>query len=253
MLMACSAEGQIIPKNTQVLQFTVNGQTREALIYIPANAQNEPTPVIFAFHGHGGTMRNMYYTRRFDTLWTKAIFVCPQGLNTPGLLTDPEGKRSGWHMETDSSNIDLQFFDVMLRQLKTNYHIDPKRIYATGHSNGGGFTYLLWATRGDNFAAMAPTASAAGRLNTLLRPKPALHALGTKDPLVLPAMQRRTCDYVREMNQCAATGQAVAEYTTLYPSATGNPFILYEHPGGHTYPAAVNNIIIHFFQQQQRQ
>ena len=34
------------------------------------------------------------------------------------------------------------------------FKIDEKRVYATGHSNGGGFTYLLWTCRPDAFAAL---------------------------------------------------------------------------------------------------
>ena len=39
--------------------------------------------------------------------------------------------------------------------------MDETRIYATGFSNGAGFTYLLWAARPTVFAAFAPVA---GRL-----------------------------------------------------------------------------------------
>jgi len=35
-------------------QWTVDGATREALIYAPADAKTTPCPVVFAFHGHGG-------------------------------------------------------------------------------------------------------------------------------------------------------------------------------------------------------
>ncbi|MEJ5995100.1 hypothetical protein WG904_11785 [Pedobacter sp. Du54] len=36
---------------------------------------------------------------------------------------------------------DLQFFDAMRKTFKQDYKVDGKRIYATWHSNGGGFTY----------------------------------------------------------------------------------------------------------------
>ena len=151
---------QDLPKT---LDLMINGESRKAVIYIPATANTKPTPVIFAFHGHGGTMLNMYRTRGFEKLWPEAIFICPQGLNTKGMLTDPEGKKSGWVMnDVTDSNRDLQFFDAMLKTLRTDYKIDNSRIYATGHSNGGGFVYLLWATRASEFAAFAPTATAAG-------------------------------------------------------------------------------------------
>jgi poly(3-hydroxybutyrate) depolymerase len=48
--------------------------------------------------------------------------------------------------------------------LRKDYKTDAKRIYATGHSNGGEFTYLLWHARGKEFAAFAPS----GALNFAL-------------------------------------------------------------------------------------
>ena len=80
-----------------------------------------------------------------------------QGLPTPGQLTDPEGKRNGWQKTVgDQKDRDLKFFDAVLTKLKADYKVDESRIYSMGHSNGGGFTYLLWAARGDQFAAFAP-------------------------------------------------------------------------------------------------
>jgi hypothetical protein len=43
---------------------------------------------------------------------------------------------------------DLAFFDAMFSWVRENYQVDTNRVYATGHSNGGMFTYLLWETRG---------------------------------------------------------------------------------------------------------
>ncbi len=37
---------------------------------------------------------------------------------------------------------------TLLARLKQDYRVDEMRVYATGHSNGGSFTHLLWAERG---------------------------------------------------------------------------------------------------------
>jgi polyhydroxybutyrate depolymerase len=230
-----------------VMEWTVNGVVRKALVYIPESAKTKETPVIFAFHGHGGTMNNMFTTRRFDQLWPEAIFICPQGLNTPGMLTDPEGKKPGWQMADDSSNQDLAFFDAMLKTFKTDYKVDTKQIFVTGHSNGGGFTYLLWATRGDVFAAVAPTSTTAGKLIRKLKPKPVLHLMGETDPLVKPEWQKLTYNAVLKINKCNTVGEKLGEFSTLYKSETGNPVVLFIHPGGHGYPKEANEAIIGFF------
>lgn len=232
----------------RIMRWTVGDTVREAMVYIPATAKTKATPVIFAFHGHGGTMQNMYRGRGFEKLWPEAIIVCPQGLNTPGQLIDPQGKLPGWQKDPgDMNDRDLHFFDAMLKTLRQDYQVDDKRIYVTGHSNGGGFTYLLWATRGDVFAAVAPSAAVAGRLVSMLKPKPAMHMMGEKDPLVKPEWQKVMCNQVLRINSCSDQGQPYDSYATLYPSSTGNPVVLYVHPGGHVYPQEANAVVIKFF------
>lgn len=233
---------------TTTMSWKVGDTTREAMVYIPSSAKMKPTPIIFVFHGHGGTMKNMYNGRRFDLLWPEAIIVCPQGLNTPGKLTDPEGKKPGWQNAPGNMNDrDLQFFDAMLKTFRQDYKIDDKRIYATGHSNGGGFTYLLWATRGDIFAAVAPSAAVAAKVVNLLKPKPVLHIMGEHDELVKTEWQNMMCKQLLKINNCAAEGEKYDIHSTLYASSTNTPVVLYIHPGGHTYPQEANAIVIKFF------
>src|SRR5205807_6459299 len=122
-------------------------------------------------------------------------------LPTPGKLTDPDGKRPGWQFTpTDQGERDLKFFDEMLRTVRKDYKVDEKRVYATGHSNGGRFTYVLWAARGETFAAVAPSGSPAGRLFKDLKPKPCLHLAGETDPLVKYDGQKLTMEQVRNIN-----------------------------------------------------
>ena len=239
---------QDLPKT---LDWMINGESRKAVIYIPATANTKPTPVIFAFHGHGGTMLNMYRTRGFEKLWPEAIFICPQGLNTKGMLTDPEGKKSGWVMtDVTENNRDLQFFDAMLKTLRTDYKIDNSRIYATGHSNGGGFVYLLWATRANEFAAFAPTATAGGKLIPKLNtPKPGFHLMGQNDPLVKPSWQKITYTKILRINGCLQEGTKLDSNITAYTGKNGNDFQLFIHAGGHSYPKNANQPIIDFFKK----
>jgi polyhydroxybutyrate depolymerase len=178
--------------------------------------------------------------------------VYPQGLNTPGPLTDPEGKKSGWqHSKGDQGDRDLKFFDAMLATAKSEFGIDPKRVYSTGHSNGGGFTYLLWATRGDAFAAMAPSASAAAKIRNDLKPKPVLHVMGESDPLVKPEWQKAMIAVAKTVN--GATGPGTpwhdVKYATVYESKGGTPVVTYVHPGDHKYPPDVPKHIARFFRE----
>jgi len=230
------------------LEWKVEGVAREAMVSTPAVAKKTPCPVVFAFHGHGGTMRHAAATFAYHRHWPEAIAGYMQGLNTPGALTDPEGKRPGWQKTAgDQNDRDLKFFDAVLATLKQDYRVDEKRVYATGHSNGGGFTYLLWAARGDLLAAVAPS-GAATRRPMSLKPKPALHVAGEKDPLVLFEWQKRTIDAVRQVNGCGE-GQPWGEHCTLYPSKTGTPLVTCIYPGGHQFPKEAPPLIVKFFKE----
>jgi polyhydroxybutyrate depolymerase len=147
---------------------------------------------------------------------------------------------------------------MVLASLKADYKVDESRIYATGHSNGGGFTYLLWRTRGDLFAAVAPSAASgpgaewAKRLADL-KPKPVLHLAGEKDQLVKYEWQQATMEALRKLNGCENAGQEWAPWCTLYPSSTGTPVITLIHPGAHNFPPEAPALFVKFFKEHAKQ
>lgn len=232
----------------QLRKWDVDGVTREALVHVPATAKTKPTPVIFAFHGHGGSM-NGPRAWGYERLWPEAIVVLPQGLNTPGRLTDPEGKKPGWQVsEGQEGDRDLAFFDTLIASLRAEYSVDDLRLYATGHSNGGAFTYLLWAARGRQFAAFAPSASIPVNSAGKLVPKPVFHVAGENDRLVKYEWQTAALEKLRALNQCGA-GQPVDEFITLYPSKIGAPVETFIGPGGHEFPKQAPASIVKFFKE----
>ena len=85
------------------------------LVYAPSKKTDGKVPLVFDFHGHGGTAKHAARTHHFHEAWPEAVVVYMQGLNTPGKLTDPEGKKSGWQSGPgDQKDRDLKFFDAVL-------------------------------------------------------------------------------------------------------------------------------------------
>lgn len=254
LVLAGGARGQsreLLPAR----EWQVDGVKREALVFATDAAKSTASPVIFAFHGHGGTAQHAARTFAYQRLWPQAIVVYMQGLKTPGKLTDPEGKLPGWQSDIgDQQDRDLKFFDAVLASLKKDYKVDEQRVYATGHSNGGGFTYTLWGARGDVFAAVAPSAAIPARVaRGKLTPKPVLHVAAENDPLVKYAWQTAALDLVRKVNQCEGEGKPWGEHATHYDSKTDCPLVTYITDGNHKFPSEAPAVIVKFFREQSRQ
>jgi polyhydroxybutyrate depolymerase len=219
-------------------EWRVDGVNRTGLLFIPPAAKKTPTPVVFVFHGHGSSSQNALNSFGMDKAWPNAISVHLQGLNTPGRLTDPEGKKTGWQSGPgEQQDRDLRLFDVVLDSLRREFTVDARRIHATGHSNGGGFTYLLWAERGEVLAAVGPSAAIGPRQGKGLKPKPLFHLLGENDPLVKPAWQEAMIAQVRKVNE-AGEGKpwGFQGKATLYPGPGGNDLVVWRHQDGHKFP-----------------
>ena len=218
------------------INIEVNGTQRQFYVYFPSTKDSKPIPVVFAFHGHGGNSRYSVNKFKVNTLWPEAISIYMQGLPTVGQLTDPKGEKNGWQgREGTNDDRDLKFFDAVLKWVHTKAKVNDKAVFSMGHSNGGGFTYLLWNTHPDTFAAIAP-AAAGGMAVRGKKPIPVFHVSGRNDPLVKFAMQSRSLDYVRKLDECETEGKKVGEFMTRYESKVGAPVVWYVHDGGHEFP-----------------
>jgi polyhydroxybutyrate depolymerase len=234
-------------------KWNVEGVEREALIFLPSTSAKEKAPVIFAFHGHGGNMHFAASGMAFQNYWLEAIIVYPQGLPTPGIVMDFEGTKPGWQREVgQQGDRDLKFVDTILTSLRQKYSIDENRIYATGFSNGGLFTYLLLSQRPNVFAAFAPGGAVLLPSVSLTKARPVLHYGGRSDRLARFSKQESTIEQIRKFNGCAAPGESCGEYCTRYSSASGAPVETFIHPLGHLYPAQVTPVIVKFLQENPR-
>jgi polyhydroxybutyrate depolymerase len=222
---------------------------RTAIVFSASAPKSEGAPLIFAFHGHGGGAKQASRSFSIHQAWPEATVIYPQGVPTPGRLTDPEGKKTGWQANPgDHGDRDLKFFDSLLDWAKKNTKVDAKRIYAMGHSNGGGFTYLTWSQRPDLFAAIAPSGASAREVRTA-KPTPIMHIAGSADPLVKFAWQERTMAGIKTLNGVTSEGKTYGTHAMHYTGKNGNDFVSFIHPGGHEYPREAVPIIVKFFKE----
>ena len=236
----------------------VNGHVRRALIAEPRAQRGRrgdaSRPVVFVFHGHGGRAEGMTRGMAIHRHWPEAIVVYPQGLPTPGLF-DKEGRGTGWqHDGGDLADRDLRFFDVMLEELVRERGADPRRVHVTGHSNGGGFCYVLMVERGHLLASAAPSSASATQHvgDDPLPPIPLLHSGSPQDRVIKWRSQMVAIERAKESRRCAA-GAPLQENRDVvrYPSAQA-PILVFEHDQGHRIPRPQAALTASFFRRHAR-
>jgi polyhydroxybutyrate depolymerase len=155
------------------------------LLHIPSGYQSDQFyPLVLNFHGHGSVASVQEWLTGFSALADKVglIVVYPQGAAPRG---GTFGWASGGPMRPDTN--DVLFVSDLLNVLQSRLCIDPDRIFATGFSNGGGFTAVLACQMASRIAAFA---SVAGSYYPLPdgcapgRPVPILEFHGTADRTV---------------------------------------------------------------------
>ena len=121
-----------------------NGEEREYFLYVP-DSYNENTeyPVLLNFHGFGGNAKDyINYESDFRDVAEQegVILVYPQG----SLLSGFSHWNAAPMAEDNKSNTDdIGFIELLIENLSEDLSVDPNRIYATGFSNGGMFSYAL--------------------------------------------------------------------------------------------------------------
>lgn len=170
-----------------VRKIEVDGQTRSYSLHVPPQYDPErPTPVVLVFHG---AATNAHFITHFSGMNKKAdeagfIAVYPNGTGLANtLLTWNSGGLT--QRGADERPDDVRFVSQLLDDLATVVNVDPKRVYATGHSNGAMMCYRLAVELSSRIAAIAPVGGTIGvDLAGSQRPMPVIHFHGTLDKLV---------------------------------------------------------------------
>jgi polyhydroxybutyrate depolymerase len=234
-----------------IMRWKVDGEKRGALVFAPAPTTGAiKHPLVFAFHGHGGTMLSFSQMVHIHTIWKEAVVVYPQGLIGRPVPNDTQGLHPGWQLEANQTdgnvgNKDLDFFDAMLVTMKQKFSVDDKQIYSTGFSNGAIFSYLLWAERSNDLAAIGVCSGALWGSGQLTQPRAILVVAGKAETAF--NIQLASIELARTANQATGAGQACSPICTFYPSTSQTPVKVFIHPGGHVYPPWVPAETVKFF------
>jgi len=172
---------------TQAYTLEVGGLTRSYLLRVPPALPAGPVPLVLVFHGGGGTGAGTERLTRFSELADR------EGI----LVAYPEGVGRNWYDGREFTGgsrahreriDDVGFVAAVLDAIPRTHPVDPRRIYATGISNGAVFSHYLAAHLSPRIAAIAPVVGGiADPPDAWLRPEHPVSVLilqGTTDPLV---------------------------------------------------------------------
>src|ERR1043165_7375006 len=182
-VIACMTTGQLAPgDHTRSLE--VDKRNRTYIVHIPKSYDgSKPFPVVLAFHGGGSNAEQMVKFCGLNETAVKNgfIVVYPNGTGRlEKILTWNGGNCCGYAMQQKVD--DVAFTKAMLDDLGKVVKVDPKRVYATGMSNGAIVSYLLASELSDRIAAIAPVGGPMGTETcNPKRPVPVIHFHGTDD------------------------------------------------------------------------
>jgi len=128
-------------------------------LHVPARYdQARPLPLILAFHGGGGTAAGMEQASGLSALADRRGFMVayPQGLTQDHAKGLPGWDVSGPRDPYADGIDDGLFVSDVLNAVQAGYCVDPRRIAATGISNGGGMAGYLACVLAGRIAVFAP-------------------------------------------------------------------------------------------------
>lgn len=134
---------------------TVDGRQRSYLLDLPANL-SPGAGLILVCHGFGDSPEAIRDYSGFHKLVNEHAFVFAYLEGT----RDREGKRNHQveYAFQDPKIDDVKYARTVVTQLVRQYHLDPKRVFCTGMSNGADFSYYLARQPKPFVRAIAPVA-----------------------------------------------------------------------------------------------
>ena len=187
------ARQAIVRGNSMAVNSTLASVNARPYSYrVPADMDPDKShPLVIALHGLGGRGVGFEQYFRIDRLVDEMGFLAafPDGTEQ-----GPPGRRQRFWNATDtccnfesSSVDDVAYLDDVISDMSARFHVDPKRVFFVGHSNGGYMSYRFACDRASRVAAIV--SSAGSMWNDASRCKPSepvavLEVHGTDDAIV---------------------------------------------------------------------
>lgn len=172
------------PPGDQTLTLTHDGVKRTYVVHIPPGlSDTKPVALVLAFHGVGLNAKEMMRISGFSNQSDISGFlvVYPEGT---GEVKSWNGGHCCGTAARDNVD-DVGFVRTLIGELLKSYPVDPKKVYATGFSNGAILTYRLACELSDLIAAFGPVSATPVeddlKVCTPNRPVSVMHFHGTAD------------------------------------------------------------------------
>lgn len=149
--VSCAGKKAVAGETNQTIQ--VGGTSRTYILHIPSKYTGQsPVSLVLDFHPLGGTGSSEKSSSGFAALSDSEGFI----------IAWPNGIDNAWNIGpccTNSRTVDdLGFAKGMVTAIESSACVDPKHVYSTGFSMGGGMSHYLACNAADIFAAVTPSA-----------------------------------------------------------------------------------------------
>jgi polyhydroxybutyrate depolymerase len=156
---------------------------------------NKAYPLVLVLHGWGGTSAHIEHYYQLDDLVEGRGFLVayPEGTEETHRRHFWGGHRRFWNATDACCNFygsrvdDVAYLDAVIDDVSAHHHVDPKRVFVMGLSNGGYMSYRYACDRAARVAAIVSQAGAMWADTSRCKPSEPVAVLeihGTDDHLV---------------------------------------------------------------------
>lgn len=209
-------------------EIVVDNLTRNYITYIPENL-GAKRPLMISLHGMNQDANYQKSMLKIESIADTAKFA----------VVFPNGIDNAWDI---SGSRDINFVSALIEEMAAKYDIDRNRVYLSGFSMGGMFTYHAMNNMADKIAAFAPLSGYPmwGGNFTSSRPVPLIHVHSMGDDVCVYSGVQAIIDGWVARNNCPSTprkttpykGASDITYITYGPGDEGVEVVLIEWQGG---------------------